>query len=260
MDEIYNSVDFDVGQYIANKFPAFTMVSAGIDIDEVYNENFGKLSREIHYSNFNDFVDEHFEIKSLVYFLNDEYVNYIKKQFEKNQDRNRTDNSITTLVTPTSDSEPTLSKAVVHPIHPIEKTNQPTQIKPQTRSSIDRSEVTKSKNGKYAERLVRNKLKDIYDTLRWTSENSEIPAERNQSSIYDMEYQRDGKNVYVEVKAAVNNFYMSSAEYHFAHEHAESYEIYLVDLGKEHIDGPHIIYEFEASKTATQYRFAYNMQ
>ncbi len=50
------------------------------------------------------------------------------------------------------------------------------------------------------------------------------------------------------------------AEYHFAHEHSESYEIYLVDLEKEHIDGPHSIDEFEASKTTTQYRFSYNMQ
>ncbi|MNW40671.1 hypothetical protein D3C74_177880 [compost metagenome] len=82
---------------------------------------------------------------------------------------------------------------------------------------------------------MRNKLKDIYDTLKWTSENSDIPAERNQSSIYDMEYQRDGKIVYVEVKAAVNNFYMSSAEYNFAHEHVELYEIYLVNLENGHI-------------------------
>jgi hypothetical protein len=258
--EIYNSVGFDVRQYIANKFPAIAIVSAGINIDEVYNKNFSKLSREIHYSNFNDFVDEHFEIKSLVYFLNDEYVNYIKKQFEKDRERKITDNSKTILVTPNLDSEPTLAKAVVHPIQPNEKTNQPSHIKPQTRSLIDRSEATKSKNGKDAERLVRNKLKGIYDTLRWTSENSEIPAERNQSSIYDMEYQRDRKTIYVEVKAAVNNFYMSSAEYRFAHEHADSYEIYLVDLEKEHIDGPHSIDEFEASKTATQYRFSYTIQ
>jgi hypothetical protein len=257
-DEIYNSVQFNVQQFIANKFPTITMVNAGIDVDEVYNENFGLLSREIHDSNFNDFVDEHFEIKSLVYFLNDEYTNYIKKQFEKTQGINKTDNSITTLVTPTSDNEPTLSKAVVDPIKPKEKTNQPTHIKPQTRSSIERSEVTKSKNGKDAERLVHNKLKGIYDTLRWTSENSDIPAERNQSSIYDMEYQRDGKTVYVEVKAAVNNFYMTSAEYDFANDHAESYELYLVDLEKNHIDGPHSIDEFESSKTVTQYRFSYN--
>jgi hypothetical protein len=259
-DEISNSVDFDVQQFIKCKFPAIAMVNSEIDIDEVYNKNFSRLSSEIHDSNLSDFIDEHFELKSLVYFLNNECVNYIKEQFEKNQDRNKTDNSITTLVTPTSDSKPTLTKAVVHPIQPKEKTNQPTHIKPQTRSSIDRSEVTKSKNGKDAERLVCNKLKGIYDTLRWTSENSEIPAERNQSSIYDMEYQRDGKTVYVEVKAGVNNFYMSSAEYHFAHEHAESYEIYLVDLEKEHIYGPNSIDEFEASKTATQYRFSYNMQ
>ncbi|MCF7756066.1 DUF3883 domain-containing protein [Paenibacillus xylanexedens] len=51
--------------------------------------------------------------------------------------------------------------------------------------------------------------------------------------------------IYVEVKAVVSNFYMSSAEYDFAHEHAESYEIYLVDLDNENIDGPHRIEEFE---------------
>lgn len=257
-DEIYNSVHFDVRQLIANKFPAITIDYAAIEIDKVYNENFILLNSEICDSTFNDFVDEHYEIKSLVYFLNDEYANYIEKQFEKNQDSNKTDNSIITLGTPSSDSEPTLSKANVHPTQPKEKMNQHKHIKPQTRSSIERTEVTKSKNGRDAERLVRSKLKGIYDTLRWTSENSEIPSERNQSSIYDMEYQRDGKTVYVEVKAAINNFYMSSAEYNFAHEHAESYEIYLVDLEKNHIDGPHSIGEFEESKTATQYRFSYN--
>ncbi|OMD89327.1 hypothetical protein BSK49_13160 [Paenibacillus odorifer] len=259
-DEMNNSVEFDVRQFVMNKFPAITMDNSEIKIDEVYNENFGRLSREIHNSNFNDFVDEHFEIKSLVYFLNDEYMNDIKEQFEKNINRNNRFNSETKLVIPTSDSESTLSKAVVQPIAPKVQTKQHTHVNAHTRSSIERSEGTKCKNGKDAERLVRNKLKGTYDTLRWTSENSDIPAERNQSSIYDMEYLREGKTVYVEVKAAVNNFYMSSAEYHFAHEHAESYEIYLVDLEKEHIDGPHSIDEFEASKTATQYRFSYNMQ
>jgi Domain of unknown function (DUF3883) len=259
-DEISNSVDFDVHHFIENKFPAITMINAGIDINEVYNKNYGLLCRKIKDLKFNDFIDEHFELKSLVYFLNDEYVYYIKKQFEKYQDRNKTDNSITTLAPPTSDCEPTLSKGVVHSIQRKGKTNQPSHTKPQTRSSIERSESTKCKNGKNAERLVRNKLKGIYDTLRWTSENSDIPAERNQSSIYDMEYKREGKTVYVEVKAAVNNFYMSSAEYHFANEHSESYEIYLVDLEKEHIYGPHSIVDFEGSKMATQYRFFYDMK
>ncbi|GED30264.1 DUF3883 domain-containing protein [Brevibacillus centrosporus] len=256
-DNILNSVDFDVHQYMASKFPAITMINAAIDVDEVYNKNFGLLSSKIHDSNFNDFIDEHLELKSLVYFLNDEYVNYVKKQFEENL-VNNTYNSVSTLITTTVDSEPTLSKGVVYPNKPKGKTNQLTQ--PQTRSSIERSEASKGKNGKDAEKLVRNKLKGIYDTLRWTSENSDIPAERNQSSIYDMEYQRDGKIVYVEVKAAVNNFYMSSAEYDFAHKHAESYEIYLVNLENEHIDGPHSIEEFEESKTATQYKFSYAMQ
>ncbi|MCF6139085.1 sacsin N-terminal ATP-binding-like domain-containing protein [Pseudalkalibacillus berkeleyi] len=257
-DEISNSVDFDVLYFIANKFPAIKMINTGIDIDEVYNKNFGLLCSKISDLKFNDYIDEHFELKSLVYFLNDEYVNYINKQFEKNQDRNKVYSSVTTMVTPTS--EITLSKGVVNPLQPRVKTNQPTNIKPQTRSSIERSDVTKSKNGKDAEKLVRNKLKGIYDTLRWTSENSDIPAERNQSSIYDMEYQKDGKTVYVEVKAAVNHFYMSSAEYDFAYEQTGSYEIYLVDLEKKDINGPHSIDEFEASKTATQYRFSYNMQ
>lgn len=259
-DEISNSVYFDVEKFIANKFPSLTKICPEIYIDEVYNNNFSLLSGKIHDSNFNDFVDEHFKLKSLVYFLNDKYVDYIKEQFEKYHERNKTDNSVTTLVTTTQSSEPTLSKTVVHPIEPKVNANQSSHIKPQTRSSIERSEVTKSKNGKDAEKLVRTKLKGIYDTLRWTSENSDIPAERNQSSIYDMEYQRDGKIVYVEVKAAVRNFYMSSQEYDFAHEHSESYEIYLVNLENKHIDGPHSIEEFKASKRASQYRFSYNLQ
>lgn len=260
-DEISNTVAFNVQQFIVSKFPVLTMINSEINLDEVYNENFDILTKRIHDSNFNDFIDEHFELKSLVYFLNDEYMNYIEKQFEKYQDKNKTSNLVTELEKPTSDSELTLSKSVVNPIIEANvKSNQPTHTKSQTRSSIERGEDTKCNNGKRAERLVRNKLKGNYDTLRWTSENSDIPAERNQSSIYDMEYKREGKTVYVEVKAAINNFYMSSAEYHFAHEHAESYEIYLVDLEKEHIDGPHNIDEFEASKTPTQYKFCYNMQ
>ena len=257
-DEISNSVVFNVQQFIVSKFPVLTMVNAEINLDEVYNKNFGQLNRKIHDSNFNDFVDEHLELKSLVYFLNDDYMNYIEKQFEKYQGRNKIDNSVNVLGNPTSDGEPTLSKSLVHPIEPNVKANQPTHTKSQTKSSIEKSEITKSRNGKDAEKLVRNKLKGIYDTLRWTSENSDIPAERNQSSIYDMKYQSDGKIVYVEVKAAVKNFYMSSAEYDFAHEHAKSYEIYLVDLENQHIDGPHSIDEFEASKTASQYKFSYN--
>lgn len=260
LNELSNTVEFDVEQYIKNTFPEFTIINNEINLDEIYNKNFRILSQKIPDSALNDFIDEHYELKSLVYFLNDAYVNYIKKQFEKNRERNNLDNTIDTTKSLVTNSDLTLSKSDVQLIQPNEKQMPSTQIKSQTRTSIERREITKCTNGKEAERLVHNKLKEIYITLTWTSENSDIPAERNQSSIYDMEYQRDGKTVYVEVKAAVNNFYMSSTEYQFAHEHLELYEIYLVDLEKGHIDGPHRIDEFEASKTATQYRFSYYLQ
>jgi len=68
---------------------------------------------------------------------------------------------------------------------------------PQTKTSIQRENETKSQNGKNAERIVRNKLKKIYASLRWTSENSDIPDERNNSTIYDMEYLHDENKVFV---------------------------------------------------------------
>lgn len=258
IEEISNSVNFNIQLFIRSKFPSFTMDKAEINIDDVYNQNYELLSFEIQDANLNDFVDEHLKLRSLVYFLNEDYTKYIQNLFEKHQHKNKLSYSMPNTITHSSVTEPTLSKGDVQPHGPTGNTNH--SPKPQTRSKIERSNATKSENGKEAERIVRNKLKGIYNTLRWTSENSDIPSERNQSSIYDMEYKRDRKIVYVEVKAAINNFYMSSAEYKFAHEHKDSYEIYLVDIEKGHIEGPHNIEEFESSKMVTQYKFHYRVQ
>ncbi|MCF7756067.1 hypothetical protein KQ941_16630 [Paenibacillus xylanexedens] len=143
-DAKLNSVDFDLQQFMESTFPAITMNNAGIDIDEVYNKNFDLLSSQIHDTSFNDFIDEHLELKLLVYFLKDEYVNDIKKQFEENNDRNKTNNLASTLVTPIADTDPTLSKAVVHPNKPEVKTNQHPYNRPQTRSAIEKAKLPRA--------------------------------------------------------------------------------------------------------------------
>lgn len=108
-----------------------------------------------------------------------------------------------------------------------------------------------------AEKLVRDFLIKKHKNLKWTSENSDIPSERNTSKVYDMEcLLKEGKK-YIEVKAATNSFYMSSSEYEFALNNRDNNEIYLVDLENNKIDGPHRIEEFEKLKIATEYQFKF---
>ena len=92
-------------------------------------------------------------------------------------------------------------------------------------------------------------------SLRWTSENSNIPSERNTSALYDMEYMSEGHKNYIEVKAATSSFYMSLSEYNFAKKNSDNYEIYLVDLENNKIDGPHRLSDFEPSKISTEFQF-----
>lgn len=255
-DEIENSIYFDVELHIKKKFSIIEDVHSHEKVSSIYNKNFIKISRGMPEPEFADFIDRNYEMKSWIYFLDEEKSKFIKQYFEGIELKSDAVSEIAASNIEI-DNVSLIKSKISLPKPQQQKVLNPSQQIPQTKTSIQRDNVTKSRNGKEAERIVRNKLKEIYSSLRWTSENSDIPDERNNSSIYDMEYLHEGNKVFVEVKAATNKFYMSIAEYNFAKSNSDNYELYLVNLINNCIDGPHRIEEFEESKRATEYQFSF---
>jgi hypothetical protein len=259
IDEISNGVEFNVEYFLNSKFPTNKTDAGNNSASNVYNNNFNKLSAIISKKGFSDFIDENIDLRSLIYFLNAGYEKIIKQQFEDTPKDSKIEGS-SPLKTDDESSQIILTKNKLKSVTPNEKNTNHNHSRPQTRSSIEKSENSKSKNGKDAEQIGWMKLKEIYPSLRWTSENSDIPAERNTSTIYDMEYLNNEKKYFVEIKASLKEFYMSLSEFNFAKENSDVYELYFVDIGAKQIDGPHKIEEFEESKIATQYKFFYKIE
>jgi hypothetical protein len=259
-ENIDNSVHYKYEEVLINTFPTLNCNPIKVDVDKIYNENFEQISSTFDINNFGDFIDENIELKSLIYFLDNEISELIKQDFKNTfetdfidaDNENKVDKKIEDITLSRSKINPDLSHTHVEHSTPSSKTN--------TKSSIDRENKIKEKNGKYAEKLVRDKLIETIPSLKWTSENSDIPSERNISAIYDMEYVKEGQKHFIEVKAATKSFFMSLSEYNFAKNNSINYELYLVDLVKDEIDGPHSLSEFESSKVSTEFQFFFEKE
>lgn len=255
IEDIENSVYFDGESIIKKRFPDLENISSEINVDTIYNENFSKISNGLNVQKFGDFIDENIIWKSLIYFLDDEISKLIiddfNKKIEAEDDEVKYD-----IDNDTNRDNLILCKSEIIPgIAPNHKTRTATNGKTNTKSSIEKSNHIKDKNGRDAEKKVRDLLVITIPSLRWTSENSNIPSERNTSALYDMEYMSEGQKNYIEVKAATSSFYMTLSEYNFAKKNSNNYEIYLVDLENNKIDGPHHLSDFEPSKISTEFQF-----
>lgn len=253
-NELENSISFDFEGKLIKIFPALDVADASTSADIIYERNYKLLSSGFADSEFGDFIDEHLELKSLIYFLDDQKTETIKEIFKKQNisPQNNSENNQLPLDTNIIN----LKKSVIKSISTLSNSyHYHNGGKPHTKSSINEDNINKGKCGYDAEKMAHKKLILSIPSLRWTSENSDIPSERNNSTVYDMEYWRDGKKHYIEVKAATKSFYMSLAEYNFANDNSEYYELYLVDIKGNEIDGPHKICEFEASKLSTEFQF-----
>ena len=256
IEEIDNSIFFEWKKKFNDVFAFKELENLEINADQIYNNNFEIISRGLDIQKFGDFLDENNEIKSLTYFLDYKISQFIIDSFNSY--------CVANLLNNDSDPNPkfnidevALTRSTIKPISPSLKHSSLIMPKPHTKSSIEKSNKTKDKNGKLAEKMVRDKLLSSIPSLKWTSENSDVPSERNTSSSYDMEYIQDNQKHFIEVKAATEVFYMSLAEYNFARLNLKHYEIYLVDLENKLINGPHNIIEFEASKVSTEFKFAF---
>ena len=255
-EEIENSIFFDWKKKVNDIFAFDEAEIMEVQADTQYDSNFEMISRGLNKEKFGDFIDEHSDLKSLIYFLDDETKQFIIDKFNLYYTANFVNNASETNFT-FNNNEVMLTKSKIKPISPSPKANAETTSKPHTKSSIEKSSKTKDKNGKLAEIMVRDKLLPFIPTLKWTSENSNVPSERNTSTSYDMEYIENNQKHYIEVKAATSLFYMSLAEYNFAIRNIKHYQIYLVDLEKKQVNGPHSIKDFEASKVSTEFQFAF---
>lgn len=257
IDEVENSIFFNVDSKILELFPDFKVRNGDVNAGEIYDKNYVEVSRTFDVQSFDEFVHNNTEIKSLIFFLNEDIHLLIKKEYLRTNKSESTeeDNQIDTKPDNT-----TLVKKTIIPIIGEHEQPQAITARGTSKGSIDRQNKNKQKNGKKAEKKVRNKLILTIPTLRWTSENSDIPSEREGTSKYDMVYIKDGKERFIEVKAATDVFFMSIYEYKFARDNAENYELYLVDLDNDIIDGPHSLSEFESSKEATLFQFSFKSE
>jgi hypothetical protein len=255
IEDIQNSAYYDFESEIRKRFPNLDVHSTDICSDCIYDRNFKEISTGFDVQHFGDFIDEHYDWKSLLFFLDDEISELIRDNYKNQLELESLDKEKTHCSQTNSDGV-ILKKSKINPVdNQGHKPRSTTGGNPYTRSSIEKRNKTKDKTGKTAEKMVRDKLKTIIPSLRWTSENSDIPSERNTSTLYDMEYLKDGQKLFVEVKSTTRSFYMSLSEYSFAKANSDNYELYLVDPENNIVDGPHSLGEFESSKLCTEFQF-----
>lgn len=249
-----NSVEVNIEDIILKEFNFDSnMTKQDVDIDEIYKNNY-KIFLEKD-NKFADFISDNKYIKSLVYFINEEISNYIIDEFERailSDDNDFVekvkDNQIGKIV-----NNPLISKE----FKKIKKHKK--SVPGKSKSQIDNENKQKEVKGKQAEEKAYELLLEKYPNLKWTSENaySHLP-ERNTSTSNDMYYiNSKNEKVLIEIKSSSGTFYMTSSEYELAQSQSGLYEIWLVDLNKNVVNGPKFIREFESSKEATEYKFSY---
>lgn len=249
-----NSIYVNIDDVIVAEFGINpNVIKQYINIDEIYKNNYKIFSDKD--NNFNDFISDNKDIKSLIYFINEEIKKYIIIKFER-----LSPNDDNVLIEVIKDNE--TGKIVDIPITPkeskkLKKQNKRTQGK--SKSQRENENKQKEFKGKQAEEEAYKLLLGKYPNLKWTSENaySHLP-ERNTSTSNDMYYiNSKNEKVLIEIKSSSGTFYMTSSEYELAQSQGDLYEIWLVDLNKNVVNGPKFIREFESSKEATEYKFSY---
>lgn len=260
--EIKNSIHTNVETLIKEKFPVLKNEFGNLSVSDSYDRNFNIVVKDFNRGEFGDFIDENLQLKSWIYFLDEPKSQIIVDAYNEKVKKNKAvfadDKKILSVNLDDVDlikSELSSVQLTKNNLHYGNSSN-----RVYTKSSIEKENRNKNDIGSQAERLVRNKLINLLPSLRWTSENSDIPEERNSSTIYDMEYWKDDSKYFIEVKSARNRFYMSLSEYTFANDNVDNYELYLVDLENKKIDGPHGISEFESSKQATEFQFSFKRE
>lgn len=252
-----NTVNVDIENILFNSFN----IKAGenyeyIDVDAIYIRNYEILKN--HDDLFDDFISDNKSIKSLVYFITEDIIDLINKEYNKNKNINKDDFSNLEQRIINTEGE-----IINVPIAPKNKIKKPKVEKGaysgKSKSQINKENKQKEVKGKQAEEIAYSLLSKRYSNLKWTSENapSNFP-ERNTSTSYDMYYiNAKNQKVFIEIKSSIGSFYMTSSEYELAVNQGESYEIWLVDVNNNKINGPKYIKDFESSKEATEYRFSY---
>jgi hypothetical protein len=249
-----NSIDVNIDEIIINKF-GFKPdeINQCINTDEIYKKNYKELLCNT--NTFNDFISDNENIKSLIYFINKDIKNYIIAEFEKTISN---EDNVPFESGPIRETGRIVDNPIVaKEFKVLIKQKKGTYGK--SKSRIDNENKQREVKGKQAEEKAYNLLLKKYPNLKWTSENaySHLP-ERNTSTSNDMYYiNSKNQKVLIEVKSSSGTFYMTSSEYNLAQSQGDLYEIWLVDLNENIVNGPKFIREFESSKESTEYRFSY---
>lgn len=267
-DLLETSLKFDYETIINDVFFSNNNTNNGIDLESIYNNNLTKFTLDAEEINsFMDFIDSSIELKSLMFFFDNDIYTYINNKYleyiELKKKNNNTISDEKDVLLDYSDKVVTSSSEQERNINQEDEVFRDQIINddlynpknPNTKTDIEEGNKVKDLNGKKAEKLAYNKLINKFPTLKWTSENSEITPYRNTSSKYDMRYEEDGQTYYIEIKKFGQNFYMSLSEYEFAKKNNEHYFLYFVDIDKKELFAPRKITDFDENKKVHGYRF-----
>ncbi len=252
-----NTVYVSIQTILADSFNFdFDTTQRIISVDEIYKKNYESI--DFQDNRIDDFISDNNHMKSLIYFMSDEIIEYIEINFMKGIS---TDDKLLGDY-PEDNKQGQIVDKPVFPIVKIKKYKKHKNGLPgKSKSQLNKENQQKEVNGKQAEEIAYPLLLEKYPNLRWTSENaySHLP-ERNTSTSNDMYYVNSiNEKILIEIKSSTGSFYMSSAEYELANLQGQLYEIWLVDIKTKQINGPKYIKDFESSKEATEYKFSYTI-
>lgn len=201
--------------FINENFPFIILAKTTVlmDFDSIFDTNANKFSE-----NDMEIIESSPGIKSLLYFNCDSNIGKVKeyilsvKEKEQNQLEIKSSFSIVGhLVEEFNYNEKPISQSDSNKLY----------------LSNPKIEKRKRKSGKVAEKVVFDKLLELYGNtfVSWKSKEDD-------GLHYDIRYSPDDGNSwkYVEVKSFSNGiFYLSKLESEFGNKHKENYEIWLVD-------------------------------
>ena len=227
-----------------------------IDINKIYNDNYLESIKKLNCDekDFDDFIKKHQDLNSILYF---EVPNNVEEQFTEYYQSVSLNNDINNVnkvkEIKIQESRLISRENYIHNNNKIMSEN--------SQKYYERKFETNEQNGRNAEEIAYNKLKEEFPNIVWHSKNSKIPADKNNAPanvICDMwNIDNSGNKTFFEIKSAINEFEMSINEYNSMKDNSNNYIIVLVDI-KNNMISKHKFNELEPLKQVSKYAFTFN--
>lgn len=255
-----NSIRIDVEEVAKDYFPELkTKIETQYSIDEIYDENVNSIINDegISTLEFDDFIQAHKKLKSLLYFeipsnLHPELIKYFDGLSSKNSTQQE--------IEATSPTQTTTVNTRLEGINEKDDRYVGEGRRENSQASYGRQNLASDRAGESAEEIAYAELSKNMKII-WHTKYSKKPADRNNlppdGIVCDMwvEDLLNG-NMYFEVKSSKSEFEMTINEYNSMRNNPESYEVILVDKDTKKISR-HKLSELEGLKSISKYLFRF---